>query len=53
MLATTAWDTEVDEIMHMFVALGVHIEMSPWPLPFTMMGRQGYAAALNIDLSQG
>jgi acyl-CoA reductase-like NAD-dependent aldehyde dehydrogenase len=28
-----------DEIMHMFAALGVYIEMSPWPPPFMMMGR--------------
>jgi hypothetical protein len=28
-----------DEIMHMFAALGVYIEISPCPLPFTMMGR--------------
>jgi hypothetical protein len=41
----------VDEIMHMFAASGVYIEISPWPPPFTMMGRQGYAAALNITLS--
>jgi hypothetical protein len=33
---------ENDEIMHMFAASGVYIEMSPWPPPFTMMGRQGF-----------
>jgi hypothetical protein len=42
---------ENDEIMHIFAALGVSIEMSPWPRPFTMMGREGYAAALKITLS--
>jgi hypothetical protein len=30
---------ENDEIMKMFAASGVSIEMSPWPPPFTMMGR--------------
>jgi hypothetical protein len=44
-------ERENDEIMHMFVASGVYIEMSLWPLPFTMMGRQCYAAALKITLS--
>jgi hypothetical protein len=39
---------ENDEIMHIFAASGVYIEMSPWPPPFTMMGRQGYAATLKI-----
>jgi hypothetical protein len=28
---------ENDEIMHMFAALGVYIQMSPQPPPFTMM----------------
>jgi hypothetical protein len=28
---------ENDEIMHMFAALGVYIEMSPWPPPFTKL----------------
>jgi hypothetical protein len=37
----------------MFAALSVYIEMSPWPPPFMMMGRQGYAAALKITLSRG
>jgi hypothetical protein len=27
------------EIMHMFAASGVYIQMSAWPPPFTMMGR--------------
>jgi hypothetical protein len=40
-----------DEIMHIFAASGVSIEMSPWPLPFTMMGTQGYAMALKITFS--
>jgi hypothetical protein len=44
---------ENDEIIHMFAASGVYIEMSLWPPPFTMMGRQGYAAALKITLSRG
>jgi hypothetical protein len=40
--------------MNMFAALGVYIEMSPWPPSFTMMGRQGYVAAtLKITLSRG
>jgi hypothetical protein len=37
----------------MFAASGVYIKMSPWPPPFTMLGRQGYAAALKITFSQG
>jgi hypothetical protein len=41
------------EIMHIFVASDVYIQMSLWPPPFMMMGRQGCAAALNITLSQG
>jgi hypothetical protein len=44
---------ENDEIIHMFVAFCVYIEMSPWPSPFTMMGRQGYAADLKITSSRG
>jgi hypothetical protein len=44
---------ENDEIMHMFAASGVYIEMSPWHTPFTMMERQGYVAALMINLSRG
>jgi hypothetical protein len=44
---------ENDEIMYMFVASGVYIQMSRWPQPFTMMERQGYAVALKIILSQG
>jgi hypothetical protein len=39
--------------MHMFAALGVYIQMSPWPTPFTMMGRQDCDAALKITLSRG
>jgi hypothetical protein len=39
--------------MHMFVASGVYIEMSPWSQPFRMMGRQGYVVALKITLSRG
>jgi hypothetical protein len=30
---------ESDEIIHMFTALSVYIQMSPRPPPFTMMGR--------------
>jgi hypothetical protein len=37
----------------MFAASGVYVEMSPWPQPFTMMERQGYAVALNTNLSRG
>jgi hypothetical protein len=37
---------ENDEIMHMFAASGVYIQMSPWPPPFTMMGIQGYCRCL-------
>jgi hypothetical protein len=44
---------ENDEIMHMFVASGVYIQMSPWPPPFMMMGRQGCATALKITMSWG
>jgi hypothetical protein len=44
---------ENDEIMHIFVASSVYIQMSPWPPPFTMMGRQGCDAALKITLSRG
>jgi hypothetical protein len=44
---------ENDEIMHIFATSGVSIEMSLWPSPFTMMGRQGYPAALKITLSRG
>jgi hypothetical protein len=32
---------ENNEIMHMFAASGVYIQMSLWPPPFKMMGRQG------------
>jgi hypothetical protein len=44
---------ENDEIMNIFAASGVYVEMSPWPPPFTMMERQGYAAAFKITLSRG
>jgi hypothetical protein len=44
---------EDDEMKHMFAALGVYIQMSPWPPPFTIMGRQGCTAALKTTLSQG
>jgi hypothetical protein len=46
-------ELEGDEIMHIFDASGVYIQMSPRPPPFTMIGKQGYAAALKITLSQG
>jgi hypothetical protein len=36
----------------MFAASGVYIQMSPWPPPFMMVGRQGYGAALKMTLSQ-
>jgi hypothetical protein len=42
-----------DEIMHIFVVSGVHIQMSPQPPPFTMMGREHYPTALKITLSRG
>jgi hypothetical protein len=42
-----------DEIMHMFAISGVYIQMSPWPPPFTMMGRQGCDVGLKITLSRG
>jgi hypothetical protein len=44
---------ENDDIIHMFVASGVYIQMSLWPPPFTMMGRQGCVVALKITLSRG
>jgi hypothetical protein len=44
---------ENDKIIHMFAASGIYIEMSPWPPPFTMMGRQCYVVALQITLSLG
>jgi hypothetical protein len=46
-------ELEGDEIMHIFDASGVYIQMSPRPPPFTMIGKQGYAVALKITLSQG
>jgi hypothetical protein len=46
-------EVENDEIMHMFTASGVYIEMSPWPPHFMMMGRQDYIKTLRITLSQG
>jgi hypothetical protein len=42
-----------NEIMHMLAALGVYIQMSPWPPPFMMMRRQGCAATLKLTLSRG
>jgi hypothetical protein len=42
---------KIDEIKHIFAALGVYIEISSWPPPFTMIGRQGYVVALKITLS--
>jgi hypothetical protein len=50
---TQIQEEENDEIVHMFAASGVYIQMSPWPPPFTMMGRQDCATALKITLSQG
>jgi hypothetical protein len=44
---------ENDEIMNMFTTSGVYIEISPWPPPIMMMGRQGYVVALKITLSRG
>jgi hypothetical protein len=29
---------KIDEIKHIFAALGVYIEISSWPPPFTMIG---------------
>jgi hypothetical protein len=52
-LRTVCFQGENDEIMHMFAASGVYIEMSPWPPLFTMMRRQGYDVALKITLSRG
>jgi hypothetical protein len=47
-------EMENDGIMNMFAASGVYIEISPWPPPFMMMGRQGYVAVdLKITLSRG
>jgi hypothetical protein len=37
----------------MFAASGVHIQMSLWPPPFMMMGRQCCGAALKMTLSRG
>jgi hypothetical protein len=37
--------------MNMFAASGVYIEMFPWPPPFMMMKRQGYAVDLKITVS--
>jgi hypothetical protein len=42
---------ENDEIMHMFAASGVYIQMCARPPPFTMMESQGCSAALKITLS--
>jgi hypothetical protein len=40
-----------NEIMHMFAASGVYIQMSLWPPPFMMMEREGCGAALKMTLS--
>jgi hypothetical protein len=40
-----------NEIMHMFAASGVYIQMSLWPPPFMMMGREGCGATLKMTLS--
>jgi hypothetical protein len=42
---------ENNEIKHMFAASDVYIQMSPWPPPFMMMGREGCGAALKMTLS--
>jgi hypothetical protein len=42
-----------NEIMHMFAASGVYIQMSLWPPPLMMMGRQGCGAALKMTLTRG
>jgi hypothetical protein len=42
----------VDEIMHMFVALGAYIRMPKWPLAFMTIGRQGCDVALKITLNR-
>jgi hypothetical protein len=44
---------ENDEIMHIFAASGVYIQISLWSPPFTMMGRQGCTTTLKITLSRG
>jgi hypothetical protein len=44
---------ENNEIMHLFATSGVYIQMSPWPPPFIMMGRQGCGDALKMTLSRG
>jgi hypothetical protein len=41
-----------NEIMHMFAASGVYIQMSIWPSPFMMMGSQGCGAVLKMTLSR-
>jgi hypothetical protein len=46
-------EAENYEIIHMFAASGVYIQMPPWPPPFTMMGRQRCVVALKITLSRG
>jgi hypothetical protein len=53
LMTTQNQEAENDEIMHMFAVFGVYIQMSPRPPPFTMMAKQGYAAALKITLSKG
>jgi hypothetical protein len=44
---------ENDEIMHRLTTLGVYIQMSSWPQPFTLLGRQGCGAPLKITLTRG
>jgi hypothetical protein len=46
-------EAENDEIMDMFAALDLYIQISPWTPPFTMMGRQGCGVVLKITLSRG
>jgi hypothetical protein len=43
---------ENNEIMHMFTVSDVYIQMSLWPPPFMMMGRQGCGATLKMTLSR-
>jgi hypothetical protein len=46
-------EEENDEIIHMFVVPVAYIRMSPWPPPFTLMGRQCCDAVLKMTLSRG
>jgi hypothetical protein len=50
---TVCFQEGENENMHMFAASGVYIQMSPWPPPFMMMGRQGCGASLKMTLSRG